>query len=173
VQGMHLPDNVEKAWKDVEHDLSENPLSKGVDSLQKLTDPSVRAVCCQCDCLFATTCKVCPPDAKDDTMVCHLRQSWITDYLKGNLPQVGLCRCPLCTCRVMHLLLPRRATLQLMQPVPCRRPCERPSRVQSSMKVSPDSSSKRLGLACFAGALHSLHRPGGQVRPQIWSDGLQ
>ena len=44
VQGMHLPDNVEKAWKDVEHDLSENPVSKGVESLQKLTDPSVRAL---------------------------------------------------------------------------------------------------------------------------------
>lgn len=53
VQGMHLPDNVEKAWKDVEQDLSENPVSKGVESLQKLTDPSVRAVCCRCDCLIA------------------------------------------------------------------------------------------------------------------------
>ena len=50
VQGMKLPDNVEKAWKYVEHDLSENPVSKGVESLQKLTDPSVRAVCCRCDC---------------------------------------------------------------------------------------------------------------------------
>jgi hypothetical protein len=98
VQGMHLPDNVEKAWKDVEHDLSENPLSKGVDSLQKLTDPSVRAVCCQCDCLFATTCKVCPPDAKDDTTVGHLWQSWITDYLKGNLPQVGSSSSPFYGC---------------------------------------------------------------------------
>ena len=42
VQAMHLPEPVEKAWKDVEHDLSDNPISKGVDSLQKLTDPSVR-----------------------------------------------------------------------------------------------------------------------------------
>lgn len=41
VQSMKLPEKVENAWKDADKHLSENPVSKGVESLQHMVDPSV------------------------------------------------------------------------------------------------------------------------------------
>jgi hypothetical protein len=141
VQGMHLPESVEKAWKDVEHDLSDNPVSKGVESLQKITDPSVGVPSGR----HSLSCRQAA-----DIQGCACQRSRMTSglYLDAELDH-GLPEGQPATgahdhSHVLQLLAavttPRMLLLiASLERVRCRRLYGRPSRVRCFTRVSPSN----------------------------------